>query len=166
MVKDWVSLAEAAAELEVAPRTVRRWIHCQKLPAELRPGSHGPQYVLPVESVRRLRNSRAALQPAPRWTIDDVVAVLAPYLDARDRALLEQQRALLDELRCAREQLEQLCADLWQADRVLQQIGADLAERQRAMWELHDALAIHQATVRATGAGHHREERGRTPAGG
>ncbi|HET9015787.1 MAG TPA: helix-turn-helix domain-containing protein [Thermomicrobiaceae bacterium] len=160
MAREWLSLADSADELDVSPRTIRRWVRAGRLPAELRPGSHGPQYFLPREAVRELLSTRSVEQPPHRVEVDRVVEVVAEYLDARERDYQEQQRLLQQDLGTVRLQLEQAYAELKLAQQALWQQCQDLAAAQRRMQSLGDTLASTRARASAT-----RQQRTRHGAG-
>lgn len=150
MANAWLSLADAADELEVSPRTIRRWVHAGKLPAELRSGSHGPQYYLPGEAVRLLQADRQVEQPVRRVDVERVVEVVASYLDVRDQAFRAEQNELREELRSVRAQLHQAYADLTRAQQAIWQQCQDLAQTRRVMEQLATNLNVTREGVQAT----------------
>ncbi|MDQ2741006.1 MAG: helix-turn-helix domain-containing protein [Chloroflexota bacterium] len=96
MAGEWLTLPEAARQLGVSARTVRRWIHDGKLHAELRPGPYGQQYLVPLQALPAARMLRSTQLPQPP---------VAAGLDALRHELLEElrrqeerQRELLEEL--------------------------------------------------------------------
>lgn len=119
--REWLTLAEAARVLGIAPRTARRWLHAGRLSGELRPGPHGPQYYLPIDEVQAVREEiLAATEQAP---------MLDPPGIAQLRLVVEEIVSKpLNELRAdlnhARGEVRQ---DLGQLRRDLSAIRADLA---------------------------------------
>ena len=60
----WQSIGDAADYLGVSTKTVRRWIRCGSVRAELRPGTTRSQYVVPVKDL--MSAGPVATQPFPR----------------------------------------------------------------------------------------------------
>lgn len=92
------TLREAGDRLGLSPRQVRRYVTDGRLPASLRPGPHGTEYVIPESALDALAASRAAreanqrvgrVRPAPSAALDPIrplSAALADHLAALERA--------------------------------------------------------------------------------
>lgn len=114
-----LTLREAAEELGVSPRTIRRWIGMGKLPAELQPSRYGPQYAIAWEHIDAARDW---VQEPPRQNVHEelirgmfdiqtelgeIRRVIDEQTD-RSQHLVEQLASVLEELHATREELHQL----------------------------------------------------------
>src|SRR5262245_13818 len=106
---DSVTLAEAARQLSISTRTARRWVRSGALPADLEPGRHGPQYLVPAEAVEALRDERARTRAAQATALH--VADVEPLSEA---------------LRDAWRELTRTQQELWRASRELIQTAAEM----------------------------------------
>ena len=86
-----VPLAEAAAQLGVHEKTLRRWIRNQKIPAMLIPGPYGPEYRIPTSAITTA-NQVIDVVKVERPTDPQTLAL------AVARAMDEHQRSLLSTL--------------------------------------------------------------------
>lgn len=136
----WLTLEQAAKQLGVSVRTLRRWIHSGKLQAELRPGPYGKQYLVPLQQldgVQIVRDVERAERQAEREAIP---RILEEYLRGREGQLAKA----LDELR--REMRESI-------RRLEEHQAALLAELERLHGEM-TALRHELSSLEADGRGH------------
>ncbi|HEX6971596.1 MAG TPA: helix-turn-helix domain-containing protein [Limnochordia bacterium] len=146
----WIPLKEAARRLGISLTTARRWIKDGKLPAELRPGAYGDQYMVPERAVDTAQQIHDVVKVDRQADLVAFAQALEGYLSRRDAALvgaLESDReAVTTELARVRAELEatrqQVAAATLERDRraeerdrrLLEAIRALQAERRRGFW--------------------------------
>lgn len=85
----WVTLDEAVGAAGVARSTLRSWYRSGQVPSRMVPGIHGPQRLVPLDSVidRALRSSRVRHQLEHSRSLEAEVDELRRRLDAIERHL-------------------------------------------------------------------------------
>ena len=130
MSGEWLTLSQAAEQLGISTRTMRRWIHDGKLRAELRPGPYGQQYLVPLGELSALQVARDVERMQREADLETLSALLGSYLAHREGDLpasiaalhaevmemlgrvIQTQEAMLSELRILRDEIAQLRADI------------------------------------------------------
>ncbi|HET9016565.1 MAG TPA: helix-turn-helix domain-containing protein [Thermomicrobiaceae bacterium] len=161
----WLTLAETADVLHVAPRTIRRWVRAGTLPAELWPGRHGLEYRLPRAPVEELSGLRDLERPGPRVNPADVVAALSDYFVVREQQVARQEETWREDLRTFHELIQRSGADLLAARATVWDSVRDLEQTQRATEELAQQLRATRRQVQAERA-ERRRGRGLSTSGG
>ena len=106
MQGDWLTLPEAAAQLGISPRTVRRWIKEGKLRAELRSGPYGQQYYVSAEQVTTAQELHDVVRVERPVELAELARALDGYLGEREGALIAALEALHAEVRQAAQRQE------------------------------------------------------------
>jgi MerR family copper efflux transcriptional regulator len=128
---DWLTLPDAAQQLGVSPRTIRRWIKEGKVRAELRPGPYGQQYYVPATQVRTAQEVHEVVRVERPVELADLARALDGYLGERESALVSALESLRAEVRQATERQEEREAALRQEFRAVLTAVQDLAEQER-----------------------------------
>jgi excisionase family DNA binding protein len=87
MSHEWLTLSQAAEQLGISTRTMRRWIHDGKLRAELRPGPYGQQYVVPIAELSSLQVARDVARMQRDADLETLSSLLGSYLSQREHDL-------------------------------------------------------------------------------
>jgi excisionase family DNA binding protein len=129
MAREWLTLTQAAEQLGISTRTLRRWIHDGKLRAELRPGPYGQQYLVPTGELSALQVARDVERMQREADLATLSALLGSYLSEREedlqqsvtslqeqvldvlRQIVQTQESILSELATLREAVARLRAD-------------------------------------------------------
>lgn len=94
-----LTINEAAEQLDVSPRTVRRWIQAGKLTAAKVPGPYGPEWRIPVEAVSTAQQVVDVVRVERPTDPATLALAVAQALEQRDRRLIDEFSRQLDELR-------------------------------------------------------------------
>ena len=85
---DWLTLPDAAQQLGISPRTIRRWIKEGKVGAELRPGPYGQQYYVPATQIHTAQELTDVVRVERQIDLTDLARAMDGYLSERESALV------------------------------------------------------------------------------
>lgn len=91
---DWLTLPDAAQQLGISPRTIRRWIKEGKVRAELRPGPYGQQYYVPATQIHTAQELTDVVRVDRQVDLADLARAMDGYLSERESALVTALEAL------------------------------------------------------------------------
>lgn len=143
---DGLNIREAAEQLGVSPRTVRRWIRDGKIQAAKVPGPYGPEWRIPAEAVSTAQHVIDVVRVERPNEPEALALAVSRALQERDARLFA---ALHDEFQkkfdALQEQLREQAAALeardearWQReeerDRKLLEAIREAQERRRRPW--------------------------------
>ncbi len=153
---DWLTLPDAAQQLGISPRTIRRWIKEGKVRAELRPGPYGQQYYVPATQIHTAQEVHDVVRVDRQIELADLARALDGYLSERESALVaaletlhvtvsqaaqrqeERETALRQEFSAALATAREAQAAQVEAMRVgaeQERQRASVAEQERATWQ-------------------------------
>ena len=85
---DWLTMPDAAQQLGISPRTIRRWIKEGKVRAELRPGPYGQQYYVPATQIHTAQELTDVVRVERQVDRADLARAMDGYLREREGALV------------------------------------------------------------------------------
>jgi excisionase family DNA binding protein len=136
-VSDWLTLQEAAQQLDISSRTARRWVKEGRLEAEMRPGPYGPQYFIDPEQIKTAQHITDVVSVERQVDMTTLAQVLNSYLDEREDALTEAITALRTEYAQTLQHHEQQTQALQKEIKELrQQLAARDEQQQRIQAKL------------------------------
>jgi excisionase family DNA binding protein len=94
MSREWLTLSQAAEQLGISTRTLRRWIHDGKLRADLRLGPYGQQYLVPISELSSLQVARDVDRMRREGDLEGLARLLGSYLSQREADLQTRLAAL------------------------------------------------------------------------
>ena len=117
-----LSVPEAAQQLGVSPKTVRRWIRAGKIPAALTPGPSGHQWLISEADITRVQAAEPAKDPASSSEASPAVVTealahlqtdLSQQISAQHDDLLTQMTVLRQEIEALRQQQQSGQGSWW-----------------------------------------------------
>jgi excisionase family DNA binding protein len=102
-----LTVAEAATQLGVNEKTVRRWVKSGRLSAELVAGPYGQQYRIPADALQTAQQALAVVTVDRGADPRSLALAVAQALESRDDALRPDLHAMRQEINSIRALLEE-----------------------------------------------------------
>ena len=107
MQGETLTVAEAAQQLGVNDKTVRRWVKAGRLSAELIDGPYGKQYRIPADAIGSARQTLAVVTVERGADPHALALAVARALEPRDALLCGEVEQLRQQLAVLRDLLEE-----------------------------------------------------------
>ena len=102
-----LTVAEAAEQLGVSEKTIRRWVKVGRLSASLEHGPYGAQYRIPADALQAARQALAVVTVERRGDSQTLALAIVQALESRDDGLRAELVALREQVASLTEAIEQ-----------------------------------------------------------
>jgi excisionase family DNA binding protein len=116
-VQGYLTVREAAEQLGISEKTVRRRIKNGSLPAELKQGDYGQQYFIPADAIETAQAITDVVEVKRVYDVQALSMAVVQALDERNKTLESELATIREELAATREALQKLQETLTQQQR-------------------------------------------------
>lgn len=116
-MQGYLTVREAAEQLGISEKTVRRRIKNGSLPAELKQGDYGQQYFIRADAIETAQAITDVVEVKRVHDVQALSMAVVQALDERNKTLESELATIREELAATREALQKLQETLTQQQR-------------------------------------------------